>query len=407
MYLAEEISEKWKPVMEHKDLAPIADPIKRDITLRLLENQATALQEAAFTNNINVSGAGSIDTYDPVLISLVRRALPSLMAFDVMGVQPMSGPTGLIFAITSAYSTQGGTEALNAEADTDFSGAGTHVATDVTNNPFAGTWTTGTGTTTAAVEATDFDAAEMAFRIDKTSVEAKSRALQAKYTTELQQDLKAVHGLDAESELSNILAQEIISEINREMVRTMYNAANVGAQFASTPGTFDMDVDSSGRWSVEKFKGLLFAIERDANAIMKNTRRGRGNVIVCSADVASALDMAGKLDTGGGAAAGLNVDTTSSTFAGVLNGKYKVYIDPYGSANPDFYVVGYKGQNAYDAGMFYCPYVPLEKVSTMDARTFQPKIGFKTRYGLVANPFTSISTDSNNYYRKTLVTNIL
>jgi hypothetical protein len=344
------------------------------------------------------------------------------MAYDVAGVQPMTGPVGLIFAMKSRYSTQDGTEALFNEADTDFAGTGTHAG----SNPVDGSYTTGTGIATADAEAlgesggTDFN--EMAFSIEKTTVTAKTRALKAEYTVELAQDLKAIHGLDAESELSNILSQEILAEINREVIRTIYKVAKPGAASTATAGTFDLDVDSNGRWSVERFKGLLFNIERDANVIAQDTRRGKGNFIICSSDVAAALAMAGMLDTGGAlnGSPTLNVDDTGNTFAGVLNGRYKVYVDPYSAnqgAASQFYVVGYKGANAYDAGIFYCPYVPLQMVRAIDPNTFQPKIGFKTRYGMIANPFVlksdgttdadTFTANRNHYYRRVKVSNLM
>jgi len=329
----------------------------------------------------------------------------------------MTAPTGLIFAMKSTYSTQGGTEALFNEADTDFSGVGTHAG----SNPVDGTHTSGTGAATADGEALGDGAVsmgnsgqfnEMAFSIEKTTVTAKTRALKAEYTLELAQDLKAVHGLDAETELANILSAEILAEINREVVRTVYTSAKAGAQAGAvaSAGTFDLDVDSNGRWSVERFKGLLFQIERDANTIAQDTRRGKGNFIITSSDVASALSMAGVLDYAPALQTGLQVDDAGNTFAGVLNGKIKVYVDPYSSNNSDasqFYCVGYKGTSAYDAGLFYCPYVPLQMVRAVGENTFQPKIGFKTRYGIVSNPFTSISADSNAYYRLTKVTNLM
>jgi hypothetical protein len=334
------------------------------------------------------------------------------MAYDICGVQPMTGPTGLIFAMKSNYATQGGTEALFNEADTDF--AGTSTVTHAGSNPVDGTYTTGGGMTTDKAELLGDSIAfgEMAFSIEKTTVSAKTRGLKAAYTVELAQDLKAVHGLEAEGELSNILSQEILFEINREVVRTIYAAAIPGAATGATTtyGTFDCDVDANGRWSVERFKGLLFQIERDANNIAQQTRRGKGNFIVCSADVASALSMAGILDYTPALNTSLSVDDTGNTFAGVLNGKIKVYVDPY-SANlnvaSQFYVVGYKGTSPYDAGMFYCPYVPLQMVRAVDPATFQPKIGFKTRYGMVTNPFTSLSANSNTYYRRVKVTNLM
>jgi len=415
MYLAETIKEKWQPVMEHADLPEIKDSYKRDVTLRLLENQEKFLSEAAPANSAGaMADTGGVAKWDPILISLVRRSMPHLIAYDVCGVQPMSGPTGLIFAMKSKYSTQGGTEALHDEADTDFSGAGTHVATDGTNNPFAGTWTSGTGDTTANMEAqgdaSNNHFAEMAFTIEKTSVTAKTRALKAEYTSELAQDLKAVHGLDAETELSNILSNEILAEINREVVRRIYKNARWGAATNTTnDGVFDLDTDSNGRWSVEKFKGLMYQIERDRNSIGTSTRRGRGNFMVCSADVASAMALGGMLETGHATGG----DAHTNTLVGTMNGM-KVYVDPYYAiAAGQVYVVGYKGTNPYDAGMFYCPYVPLEMVRAMGENTFQPKIGFKTRYGIVDNPYvtadqagTSTST-GNQYYRKVKVTNLM
>jgi hypothetical protein len=408
MYLSEQISEKWQPVIEHADLPEIKDAYRRDVTLRLLENQEAFLKEAAPTN----STGGAIDNWDPILISLVRRSMPQMIAYDVAGVQPMTGPTGLIFAMKSRYTNQGGAEAFGAagtgadEADTDFSGTGTHVPTDGTNNPFAGTWTGGTGMATADAEDLGAGGAfgEMAFSIDKTSVTAKSRALKAEYSTELAQDLKAVHGLDAETELANILSTEILQEINREVIRTIYTAAKPGAQSdTTTAGTFDLDTDSNGRWSVEKFKGLMFQIERDRNEIGHQTRRGKGNFMICSADVASAMSMAGMLETGHA----VNADDTMSTYAGTMSGM-KVYVDPYYSlAAGQFYVLGYKGASPYDAGLFYCPYVPLQMVRAMGENTFQPKIGFKTRYGMVSNPFTSIAAGQNSYYRKVVVANLM
>jgi len=420
--------EKWDAVINHGDLPEIKDAYRRQVTAQLLENQEKALVEekqalweAVPVNNVGggfsgqVNGAGAnanLAGYDPILISLVRRAMPNLMAYDICGVQPMTGPTGLIFAMKSNYSTQGGTEALFNEADTDFSGTST--VTHAGSNPVDGTYTTGGGMTTNKAEllGDSISFGEMAFSIEKTTVAAKTRGLKAAYTVELAQDLKAVHGLEAEGELSNILSQEILFEINREVVRTIYAAAIPGAATGATTtyGTFDCDVDANGRWSVERFKGLLFQIERDANNIAQQTRRGKGNFIVCSADVASALSMAGILDYTPALSTNLNVDDTGNTFAGVLNGKIKVYVDPY-SANlnvaSQFYVVGYKGTSPYDAGMFYCPYVPLQMVRAVDPATFQPKIGFKTRYGIVTNPFTSLSADSNTYYRRVKVTNLM
>ena len=428
MFLSEQLTKKWEPVLNHDGLGQISDKYKRAVTAVVLENQEKALREertALFetpANNIAGTGASDIDRYDPILISLVRRALPNLMAYDVAGVQPMTGPTGLIFAMKSKYATQDGTEALFNEADTDFAGTGTHAG----SNPVDGSYTTGTGVATVDAEqlgesgGTDFN--QMAFSIEKTTVTAKTRALKAEYTVELAQDLKAIHGLDAEGELSNILSQEILAEINREVIRTIYKVAKTGAASTATAGTFDLDVDSNGRWSVERFKGLLFNIERDANVIAQDTRRGKGNFIICSSDVAAALAMAGMLDTGAALAGSptLQVDDTGNTFVGTLNGRYKVFVDPYSAntgAASQFYVVGYKGANAYDAGIFYCPYVPLQMVRAIDPNTFQPKIGFKTRYGMIANPFVTQSngtTDGdtftanrNQYYRRVKVTNLM
>jgi hypothetical protein len=421
-----QLMEKWAPVLNHEGSSPIQNQYKREVTAVLLENQERemakqqdALFEAAPTNAVGSYGdTGGIAKFDPVLISLVRRAMPQLIAYDIAGVQPMTQPTGLIFAMKSRYATQGGTEALFNEADSDFSGTGTHSGAAA----FAGADTNGTGLATATAEAMGTSGGtafgEMAFSIEKTSVVAKTRALKAEYSVELAQDLKAVHGLDAEGELSNILSTEILAEINREVVRTVYNTAKPGAQVGTaTAGTFDLDVDSNGRWSVEKFKGLMFQIEREANAIGQQTRRGRGNFLITSADVASALAMAGVLDYSSGLSGknNLTVDDTSTTFAGVLNGKYKVYVDPYTSnvSATQFFVVGYKGASAFDAGLFYCPYVPLQMVRAVDPNSFQPKIGFKTRYGMVANPFVSLdgtgglTANENYYYRRVKVTNLM
>ena len=409
MYLSEEIQKKWSPVLDHPDLGEIKDTYRKAVTAVILENQEKALQEeksiiseAVHANNMS----SAVDTYDPILISLVRRALPNLMAYDVCGVQPMTGPTGLIFAMKSHYTSQTGTEALFNEADTDFAGTGTHAG----SNPVDGSYTTGTGVTrdNAELFGDTVTLNQMAFSIEKTTVTAKSRALKAEYTVELAQDLKAVHGLDAESELSNILSQEILAEINREVIRTIYKVAKTGAASTATSGTFDLDVDSNGRWSVERFKGLLFNIERDANVIAQDTRRGKGNFIICSSDVASAFATAGVLDP----TAALTVDDTGSTFAGTMGAGIKVYIDPYVHADADFIVVGYKGTSPFDAGMFYCPYVPLQMVRAVGENTFQPKIGFKTRYGVGLNPFAVNGVSAlaqrqdNKYYRGITVNNL-
>ena len=448
MYLSETYEKKWQPVLEHGDLPKITDSYRRAVTSVILENQERAQKEdAAFMTEAaptNATGSG-VNNCDPILISLVRRAMPNLIAYDIAGVQPMTGPTGLIFAMRSRYSTQSGTEALFDAADTDFSGrnaagssvdgysstadSGTNPA--VLNDGSPGTYTSGTGMTTAAAEALGDAAgnafAEMAFSIEKSTVTAKSRALKAEYTMELAQDLKAIHGLDAETELANILSAEILAEINREVVRTIYiNAekgasANTGTVNTTTEGIFDLDTDSNGRWSVERFKGLMFQVEREANAIAQRTRRGKGNIIICSSDVASALQMAGVLDYAPALNNNLNVDDTGNTFAGVLNGRFKVYIDPYSANNTSkqYFVVGYKGTSPYDAGMFYCPYVPLQMVRAVGQDTFQPKIGFKTRYGLQANPFAEAGTgdaavingsgsaNSNRYYRRVQVANLM
>ena len=425
------LMEKWGPVLEHDSAPEINDRYRKAVTARLLENQEIALREerAQAQGNFiseaaaaNKTGSG-VDNFDPVLISLVRRAMPNLIAYDIAGVQPMSGPTGLIFAMKSRYSTQGGAEALYNEADTDFSGTGTHQAdptglVGVSDSGDAGAdisdeadivSTFGTGLATADAERLgvgetgDGSFGEMAFSIEKSTVTAKSRALKAEYTMELAQDLKAIHGLDAEGELANILSAEILAEINREVVRTILTKAIIGAKQSNlaVKGIFDLQTDSDGRWMVEKFKGLIMQIEREANEIAKGTRRGKGNFILCSSDVASALAAAGLLDYTPALSVALNVDDTGNTFAGVLNGRVKVYIDPY--ATGDFVCVGYRGANPYDAGMFYCPYVPLTMVKAVGENDFQPRIGFKTRYGMVANPFVAVdgvgANRANQYYR--------
>ena len=432
MQSRQDLVKKWAPILEHESAPKIRDNYRKEVTAVLLENQERemakqreALFEAAPANAVGSYGdTGGFAKFDPVMISLVRRAMPQMIAYDVCGVQPMTQPTGLIFAMKSRYSTQGGDEALFNEADSDFAGTGTHSGA----YDFGGSETTGTGLATADGERLgqggvgDGSFGAMAFSIEKTSVTAKTRALKAEYSIELAQDMKSVHGLDAEGELSNILSTEILAEINREVIRTIYKTAKPGAQVGvTTAGTFDLDTDSNGRWSVEKFKGLMFQIEREANAIGQQTRRGRGNVIITSADVASALAMAGVLDYSSGLTGknDLTVDDTSTTFAGILNGKYKVYVDPYTSnvSATQFFVVGYKGASAFDAGLFYCPYVPLQMVRAVDPNSFQPKIGFKTRYGLVANPFVNLddgtagtdnlTADVNYYYRRVKVTNLM
>ena len=442
--LAEEVQNKWKPVLEHADLQPIKDAHRRTVTATLLENTENALRESAAMSHgsqsllaetpANVTGS-AVDTFDPVLISLVRRAMPNLIAYDICGVQPMTGPTGLIFAMRARYATQGGTEAFYNEANTGFSsspqGNSTvnlpgyrHVGTvpgsttATANLAESNTYNYAKGVNTSFAEAwgnSTVSIPEMAFLIEKVSVTAQSRALKAEYSLELAQDLKAIHGLDAETELANILSAEILSEINREVVRTINVTAEKGAtEGTTTAGIFDLDTDSNGRWSVEKFKGLMFQLEREANQIAKGTRRGKGNIVICSSDVASALQAAGVLDYAPALNSNnLNVDDTGNTFAGVLNGRMRVYIDPYTTGN--YITVGYKGSNAFDAGLFYCPYVPLQMVRAVDQDNFQPKIGFKTRYGMVANPFAdgtgeglgALTKDSNKYYRRVIVTNLM
>jgi len=443
MYLSESLQKKWEGVLDHADLPKITDPYKRAVTAVVLENQATEMQksgmitETAPTNSAGTGGfsgsstaTGPVAGFDPILISLVRRSLPNLIAYDICGVQPMTGPTGLIFAMRSMYDTtrapSSGVEAFFNEANTQFTTNGAPAQTALAvgaaaANTFVGNAAAGLGHTTAQGEDNPFQ--EMGFSIEKVTVTANTRALKAEYAMELAQDLKAVHGLDAETELSNILSSEILAEINREVVRTIYGTAVTGAQIGTTTaGTFDLDTDSNGRWMVEKVKGLAFQIEREANAIAKATRRGKGNIMICSSDVASALAMAGILDYNSALQSQVNltVDDTGNTFAGTLFGRIKVYIDPFfvASGTSEFAVVGFKGTNAYDAGIFYCPYVPLQMVRAVDTTTFQPKIGFKTRYGMVANPFAQGTTQgagallqngqlANQYYRAFKVKNIM
>jgi hypothetical protein len=428
--------------LEHPELESIKDPYKKAVTALVLENQQQAMRQDAQALNENSDGptnvTGGVQNFDPILISLVRRALPNLIAYDVAGVQPMTGPTGLIFAMRARYADQTGDEAFFNEANTMFTGTGSAAnpygfrgttATDTGTNPVvsaslaANSYTTGIGIPTATAEllGADGNAAfqQMAFSIEKVTVTAQSRALKAEYSLELAQDLKAIHGLDAETELSNILSTEILAEINREVIRTIYTCAVAGAQFGTTTaGTFDLDTDSNGRWSVERFKGLIFQIERDANVIAKQTRRGKGNVLIVSSDVASAMAMAGVLQYTPALQADLQVDDTGNTFAGLLHGRIKVYIDPsidgY-SSNQELVTIGYKGSSPYDAGLFYCPYVPLQMVRAVDQYTFQPKIGFKTRYGMVANPFAEglgvgsggLNARTNKYYRIFGVKNLM
>ena len=448
MYLSEQLQKKWEGVLDHPDMPAIKDPYRKAVTAVVLENQVqemaksgSILQEAGSPTNFAGTGGfgggaaagGPVAGFDPILISLVRRSLPNLIAYDICGVQPMTGPTGLIFAMRTKYSSQGGTEAFYNEANTGFAGAnggGAQIALTVptdtaANNTFAGNAAAIAAMTTGSAEALGDGASgntfqEMAFSIEKVTVTAKTRALKAEYSIELAQDLKAVHGLDAETELANILSAEILAEINREVVRTIYSVAKTGAQVGTTTaGTFDLDTDSNGRWMVEKVKGLAFQIEREANTIAKTTRRGKGNIIIVSSDVASAFAMAGILDYNSAlnSQVNLTVDDTGNTFAGTMFGRIKVYIDPYAqtSSTNEFAVVGYKGTNAYDAGIFYCPYVPLQMVRAVDTGTFQPKIGFKTRYGLVANPFAegttqglgALNVQANNYYRSFRIANIM
>ena len=452
------LKEKWAPVLDHEDQTPIADNYRKNVTAILLENteqairkenalgNSTMLNEAPANIAPTAAASGALTYADPVMISMIRRTMPNLMAFDILGVQPMTGPTGLIFAMRSRYNGQAGSdaEALHNEADTGFSGdssssgiahtgtdpfAGSSVVSDVLTESEAG-YKTGAAGSTADGEAlgqgttnkfsADGHFNQMAFSIERTSVTAQTRALKAEYTTELSQDLKAVHGLDAESELSTILSTEINAEINREVLRGLYDNARLGCQAqVADKGQFDLAADADGRWKVEKFKGLMMQIEREANRIAKDTRRGKGNIVVCSADVASALAMTGVLEYNPQMNNnGISSDDTGSTFAGVLNGRFKVYIDPYFDAAGahDFAMVGYKGTSAYDAGRFYCPYVPMQMVRAVGENTFQPKIGFKTRYGMVNNPFaggprvadTAANSHStgNNYYRMFKIINL-
>ena len=446
--MTEELQQKWSSVLNHEDLTPIKDPYKKAVTALVLENQVQAMrserQQLNETDNGPTNTTGGINNFDPILISLVRRSLPNLIAYDIAGVQPMTGPTGLIFAMRALYNTQGdktgsgaGAEAFYNEANTIFSGTGSlnnpygfqgSAADDTANtfqNPATGATTTGIAMPTANAEFLGSDVSgagafqQMAFSIEKVTVTAQSRALKAEYSLELAQDLKAIHGLDAETELSNILSTEILAEINREVIRTIYTSAVAGAQYGTTTaGYFDLDTDSNGRWSVERFKGLIFQIERDANVIAKATRRGKGNVMIVSSDVASAMAMAGVLSYTPALSADLQVDDTGNTFAGMLHGRIKVYIDPYFggyTSNQELVTIGYKGTSPYDAGLFYCPYVPLQMVRAVDQYTFQPKIGFKTRYGMVSNPFAQginvgnggLTPRSNQYYRIFQVKNLM
>lgn len=450
-----QLNEKWNSVIDHPDLPKITDQNRRDVVAQVLENtqkeqrsygeQLSLLGEAAPANAMggssSVAGDGSVDIFDPVMISLVRRSMPNLVSYDIMGTQPMTGPTGLIFAMRPRYESQTGLEALYNEANTSFSAVNDTTANTANfGNPVvdgaAGSTVTGNdptqrasgsgytvhqGMSTALAEAlgdtTANEIAEMAFSIEKVTVTAKTRALKSEYTMELAQDLKAVHGLEAETELANILSAEVLSEINREAIRTVNYTATAGAQTnVATAGTFNLDVDSNGRWMAEKFSGLLYQIGRDANQISKSTRRGKGNIVICSSDVAEALSMTGKLDYSPALSNNLQVDDTGNTFAGVLNGRYKVYIDPYfaTASGLEYYTVGYRGTNKYDAGIFYCPYVPLQMVRAVGENNFQPRIAFKTRYGMVANPFATTAADGsiafskkNIYYRIAAVENLM
>ena len=479
MFNSKALTEKWSPVLSHEGAGTIKDNYRKAVTAVLLENTESQLREERgmineASNTVGAIGGdglsgsglttktGGLAGFDPVMINLIRRAMPNLVAYDICGVQPMSGPTGLIFAMKSHYqdkdsALRAGKEALYNEADVNFSAStkgpgaydNTPLGSDDVNplgdggttdaNPGLLNDTSGGGTTTANYEkGTDKIAREdaetlgsgstlfneMSFSIEKTSVTAKTRALKAEYTLELAQDLKAIHGLDAEQELANLLSSEILAEINREVVRTVYTIAKSGAQNnVANAGVFDLDVDSNGRWSVEKFKGLMFQIERDANAIAQQTRRGKGNFIITSADVASALAMSGTLDyssglTGAGGPSIGEVDDTGNLLVGTMNGRIKVFVDPYSAnvSNTHYYVVGYKGTSPYDCGLFYCPYVPLQMLRSIDPSTFQPKIGFKTRYGMVANPFVVQSNGTpdaealthgiNQYYRRVRVANL-
>jgi hypothetical protein len=412
MFNAEQDIKKWAPVLEHADAAPITDSYKKAVTAKLLENTEVALkQERAQYGNLNENNqtTGAVSNFDPVLISLVRRAMPNLIAYDVAGVQPMSGPTGLIFAMKARYNDSDPAGIITAADDTEALGL------DEPDTAFSGTaagegYDTAPGEALGAAGGTGFG--DMGFTIEKAVVEAKTRGLKAEYTMELAQDLKAIHNLDAESELANILSTEILAEINREVINTINDKAIVGFNGDLTPGTtdtFDLVSNADGRWAVEKFKSLMFQIEVEANKIALTTRRGKGNFVICSSNVASALAAAGVLDYAPALATNLQVDATGNTFAGVLNGRMKVYVDPY--AGPDYVTVGYRGTNAYDAGLFYCPYVPLTMVRAVDESTFQPKIAFKTRYGMQQNPFVGVAqgigaAGQNSYFRKFLVTDI-
>lgn len=419
-----QLVEKWAPVLDAEGLTPIKDAHRRQVTAVLLENtqrdldaQKAILMEAQPVTGLGgyADGGTGIAKYDPVLISLVRRAAPQMIAYDLCGVQPLTQPTGLIFALRSRYGNQAGAEALFNEADSDFAGTGTHAGTTpaTLNDPTPGTYTKGTGIATNVAETlggTGPAFGEMSFTVEKISVEAKTRALKASYSVEFAQDLKSLHGLDADAELSNILSTEILSEVNREVLRTMYIAAQRGAQDATVAGTFDLDVDANGRWLSEKHKGLLYQIERESNRIAQTTRRGKGNFIVASSDVVSALNLLGALDYAPALRQNLGVDESASTFAGVLSNGMKVYVDPYSgtaSGAGQFFMIGYKGSSAWDAGMYYCPYIPLQMVRTTDPETFTPRMAYRMRYGIVNNPFESLNSNSNNYFRRVQIKNLI
>lgn len=415
--------EKWQPILEHESMTKITSLEKKKSIAMMLENyqvesrKASNIMEDAAPTNVT----GNISKYDPILISLIRRAMPNMIAYDVCGVQPMTGPTGLIFAIRPKYVSGGvlAGDAFYNEADSDFSGTGTHAGTDpsVLNDAIPGTYTRGTGMATATGEALGITTpfAEMGIEIEKVTVEAKTRALKATYSLEMAQDMKQIHGLDAETELANILTSEVLAEVNREVIGTIYNTAMAGSQQTdlAAAGTYNLDTDSNGRWSAEKFKGMLFQIDREANKIAKDTRRGKGNWLICSSDVASALSMAGVLDYAPALSTDLQVDDCGNTFAGILNGRYRVFIDPY--ATGDFWVIGYKGMNSYDAGLYYAPYVPVQMMKAVSDDSFQPKLGLKTRYGMVANPFAqgatkgagALTANANLYFRRTKVINLV
>lgn len=437
----DQLIEKWSPVLNEESAGAITDHHKKAVTAAILENQERAMMEEraasagflteAAPTNATQGGVSPLANWDPVLISLVRRAMPNLMAYDLCGVQPMAGPTGLIFAMKSRYNGMTGQETFFNEVETRFSGLGGTLDQPTDGSGISGfdgidpatreldlagrPMSTQEAETLGRGGVGDKEFQEMGFSIDKATVTAKSRALKAEYSLELAQDLKAIHGLDAETELANILSTEILAEINREIIRTINSQAKLGAQTSNVtaPGIFDLSTDADGRWSAEKFKGLVVQLDREANVIAKETRRGKGNIVVCSSDVATALAASGMLDYTPAMNTSLSIDDTGNTFAGTLNGRLRVFIDPYATTN--YVTVGYKGTNPYDAGMFYCPYVPLQMVKAVGENDFQPRIGFKTRYGMVANPFVTDNPTSdidttkglNQYYRIFRVDNIL